>query len=87
VGTVAFDDAAGSLVYIADNAYFDPMLPYTRATTSFEYDVIDWHGTAHHGVVQFLIDGAEDFAALGSSETALNHTAIDLDDHVSAWLV
>ncbi|MBP2160448.1 MULTISPECIES: Ig-like domain-containing protein [Asticcacaulis] len=87
VGTVAFDAANGSLVYTADDAYFDPMLPYTRATTSFEYDVIDGRGETHHGVVQLLIDGVEDFALLGPSGTMLNHTYFDLNDQVSAWLI
>ena len=60
LGTVTFDAGAHLLTYAADDPYFDAMLPYTQATTSLEYDVVDWRGQSHHGVVQFLIDGAED---------------------------
>jgi uncharacterized protein len=60
LGTVQFDPVARTLVYVADNASFDPLRVGESATDSFTYTITDAGGLTSTATVAITVNGIAD---------------------------
>ncbi len=60
LGTLQFDAATRSLVYVADNAAFDPLNVGQTASDSFTYTITDSSGLTSSATVSVTVNGISD---------------------------
>ncbi len=75
IGTVAFNAATQTLIYLADAASQDALAAGQTATDSFNYTVADSHGAASTATVTVTVTGVNDAPVAAADSVAVNENA------------